>query len=212
MEKKKEIPKYSYIGSFSRKAVLQKAESTNGNLAIIRQFMEAHGEGLKELKQYALKGADYEINQRIASTRKWLAESKAPDYLFEGAEQKAVESIGEARLEYLQKIGAVLPVLYDGKPVNLEKDINYKWELTEDFINAKLEEKRVVLDDSEIKDLELCLKAGDILRQVQKHRISIDNLLDFDRSKDIPELCELLQFNYKADFNPTEYLRSVGGL
>ena len=212
MEKTKEISKYSYIGSFSRKAVLKQVENTNDNLAIIRKFMEAQGETLQDLKRYSVDGWDYEINQRVEEMKRWLAKNDAPDYLFEGAEQKAVESLSEERLDYLRKIGSVLPVKYDGKPINLEKDLNNNWELTEDFVNAKLEERRVVLSDDEIKDLELCLKAGDILREVGKRRLLTDNLLAFDRSKDIPELCELLQFNYKADFNPTEYLRSVGGL
>ena len=203
MEKTKEIPKYSYIGEFSRKAVLRQVENTNENLAIIRKFMESHGETLQDLIRYSVDGWDYEINQRVEEMKKWLSENHAPDYLFEGSEQKAVESIGETRLEYLQKIGSVLPVMYDGKPINLNTDLNDNWELTEDFINTKLEERRIVLSDDEIEDLELCLKAGDILREVQERRLITENLLAFDRSKDISELCELLNFNYKADFNPS---------
>ena len=211
MEKKN----YSYIGDYSRQTIENNVKACNNVLERFQSLLMAHSETLEDARLYQSEGWDWQIQAKRKEVREWMKKHEMPSYLRADYEQKAVESLGSERLQYLQMIASALPILCDGKEIDLTKDIevkNDKWVLSEDFINDRLEERRYYLSDEEMADLRLCLQAGEIIRKVKARNIDINGLEWFGEWKDNETLAQGLMRSYKGDADPTAYMKAIGVL
>ena len=92
---------YSYIGHYKREAVDNQVKGCNEVLARFKALLNANGEGLKDAQRYAKEGADAEIIAKRAEVRAWMDKNEMPPYLRDDYEERAVQSIGSERLQYL---------------------------------------------------------------------------------------------------------------
>lgn len=211
MEKKN----YSYISDYSRQTIENNVKACNNVLDRFQSLISANGETLEDARRYQSEGWDWQIQAKRKEVKEWMTKHEMPCYLRADYEQKAVESLGSERLQYLQMIASALPILCDGKEIDLTKDISVidgKWVLSESYVTAMLESKRYTLSDEEMKDLRLCLQAGEIIRKVQSRHIDVNGLEWFGEWKDNETLAQGLMRSYKGDADPTAYLKSIGVL
>ena len=206
---------YSYIGHYTRESIADKVKACNEVLARFQSLLTANGETLEDARRYQSEGSDADIKAKRKEVRAWMEKHEMPSYLRADYEEKAVQSLGLERLQYLQSVASVLPIRCDGKEIDLNKDIEVKngqWMLSDANVTAMLESKRYTLSDDEMKDLELCLLAGDAIRKVKERGIDIVGLEWFDRVKDTETLAEGLMRSYKGDADPNAYLKAIGVL
>lgn len=209
MEKKN----YSYIGQYTRERIENNVKACNEVLARFQSLLTANGETLEDARRYQSEGWDADIKAKRKEVRAWMEKHEMPSYLRADYEEKAVQSLGLERLQYLQRVASALPIRCDGKEIDLTKDIdvkNGKWVLSDINVTAMLESKRYTLSDDEMKDLELCLLAGDAIRKVAERGIDTADLEWFSREKEKETLAQGLMRSYKGDADPMAYLRSLG--
>lgn len=206
---------YSYIGQYTREKIENSVKACNNVLERFQSLLMANSETLEDASRYQSEGWDWQIQAKRKEVREWMKKHEMPSYLRADYEQKAVESLGSARLQYLQMIASALPILCDGKEIDLTKDISVidgKWVLSESYVTAMLESKRYTLSDEEMADLRLCLQAGEIIRKVKARNIDIDGLEWFGEWKDSETLAQGLMRSYKGDADPTAYMKAIGVL
>lgn len=209
MEKKN----FSYIGQYTREKIENNVKACNSVLARFQSLLTAHGETLSDARRYQSEGWDADIKAKRKEVRAWMEKHEMPSYLRADYEEKAVESLGSSRLQYLQFVASALPILCDGKEIDLTKDISVidgKWVLSESYVTGMLERKRYTLSDEEMRDLELCLLAGDAIRKVAERGLDTADLEWFDRAKDTETLAQGLMRSYKGDADPNAYLKAIG--
>ncbi|MCH5213781.1 MAG: hypothetical protein J1E97_01210 [Muribaculaceae bacterium] len=209
MEKKN----YSYIGDFTREKIANNVKVCNEYLARFQSLLTANGETLEDARRYQSEGWDADIKAKRKEVREWMEKHEMPSYLRADYEEKAVQSLGLERLQYLQRVASALPIRCDGKEIDLTKDIDVKngqWVLSDANVTAMLESKRYTLSDEEMSDLELCLLAGDAIRKVKERGIDTADLEWFNRAKDTETLAQCLMRSYKGDADPNAYLKAIG--
>ena len=211
MEKKN----YSYISDYSRQTIENNVKSCNNVLERFQSLITTNSETLEDARRYQSEGWDWQIQAKRKEVKEWMTKHEMPCYLRADYEQKAVESLGSERLQYLQMIASALPILCDGKEIDLTKDISVidgKWVLSESYVTGMLERRRYTLSDAEMFDLELCLLAGDAIRKVAERGLDTADLEWFSREKKKEILAQGLMRSYKGDADPTAYLKSIGVL
>lgn len=211
MEKKN----YSYIGHYSRKAIEDSVKVCNSVLERFMSLITANNETLEDAQRYQSEGWDWQIREKRVEVRSWMEKHEMPSYLCADYEEKAVQSLGADRLQYLQKVGLTFPIKFQNIEIDLNKDIaikDGKWVLSDDFVKERLEERRYTLSDEEMEDLELCLLAGDTIRRVRERKIDTEGLDWFSREKDKEVLAEGLMRSYKGDIDPSAYMKAIGVL
>lgn len=204
---------YSYIGQYTREKIENNVKACNDVLTRFQSLLTANGETLEDARRYLSEGWDTDIRAKRKEVRAWMNKNGMPSYLRADYEEKAVQSLGAERLQYLQRIASALPIRCDGKEIDLTKDIevkNGKWMLSDANVTAMLESKRYTLSDDEMYDLELCLLGGDAIRKVKERGIDTENLMWFSREKKKEELAEGLMRSYMGGADPTEYLKAIG--
>lgn len=145
-------------------ALLKALDNAANVISKTQDFLAKHGEGVKDYKLYLTNGVDYKIRERVEATEKYLAETNAPSWLYDGYKQRSVESLGSELLTYYNNLQSYIPmrISVNGATLTLDIDTDVeinnggKW-LPSDALKDKITASYTrILSDAEMEDFHLC--------------------------------------------------------
>lgn len=150
---------YTFISDIHRNNIERQAANANKQLESLRLFMELFGESISDAVAYQSKGADHKIKAVEAECIAWLESTNAPAYLYADSLQRARQSLGKDALEYYKSLATKINVNFDlSTVIDLSKDVainkDGSWQLSDRFINSKLEAGRFTFTEDMIADYE----------------------------------------------------------
>ena len=195
MEKDK---RFSYISSFDRERIKKNVTSANEQLRKLQDLITSHGETLKDATLYQELGADYKCRAEVQRMKDWLEKTDTPEYLHQDYIERAYNACGSDTLAYYLLIRRRLEIrvgIMSSDPVlNLGTDveeINGKWQIKDDFVNALLESERVYLDAEQIKDLEEFKKMRKVMDAFAQRHYNPSRT--YDNTKNIQDDATLME-------------------
>ena len=128
-----------------------------------QRFLASQGEGIGDYKLYVAKGTDYKVRERVEATEKYLTETNAPQWLWNGYKQRSVESLGNELLTYYNMLQGYIPmrITLNGETLTLDADTDItiteegKWEASEALKKKIRERYKCTLTDIQMQDFEL---------------------------------------------------------
>lgn len=127
------------------------------------RVLVSNGDGIGDYKLYVAKGTDYKVRERVEVTEKYLTETNAPQWLWNGYKQRSVESLGIELLTYYNMLQGYIPmrITLNGETLTLDADTDItitedgKWEASE-ALRKKIRERYTrTLTDEQMQDFEL---------------------------------------------------------
>lgn len=109
----------SYIPAVLCNYVRDQKETANRKLDILREYMNAHGEGWEDVCKYVERGWDYKIKERQSECLAHMNKLGFPAYLRTNQMQLAVDDLGVDNLAYWRG----LPALMVAPGVSLAEDV-----------------------------------------------------------------------------------------
>lgn len=204
MEKDK---RYSYISSFTKENIQKDVTRANEQLGKLQALITSHGEDLKDATLYQERGADYKCQEEVQRMKDWLEKTDTPKFLHQEYLDRAFFSCGKNLIDYYNNIHANLSIrignLSSSPVLNLGTDVeevNGKWVIKPDYVNALMEAQRVYLDAEQIRDLEEFKKMRAVMDAFAKRNYNPSRT--YDNIKDIEDdatLMEVLMGNKVCD-------------
>lgn len=174
----------SFIPQFASNIVTHTVADLNGRLAKLREYVLNHGEDFPDVLTYAARGADYRVRERKAECVAHLDKLGTPSYLRETQIREAVADLGADNLNYWNGLAPLLRVnLYNttnSPTINLAHDVDVlpdRWCVKKKWIDAKMEEYRVTLEDWQVSDMEDFIALGKLANKLDSHGYEVAALL-----------------------------------
>lgn len=174
----------SFIPVFASNIVTRTVADLNGRLAKLREFVLNHGEDFADVLQYAARGADHYVRERKAECVAHLDKLGTPGYLRESQIKAAIDDLGAENLAYWRELAPLLRVnLYNttnSPTINLARDVDVlpdSWCVKKEWIDAKMEEYRVTLEDWQVSDMEDFIALGKLANKLDAHGYEVAALL-----------------------------------
>lgn len=174
----------SFIPQFASNIVTRTVADLNGRLAKLREFVLNHGEDFEDVLQYVERGADHYVRERKAECVAHLDKLGTPGYLRESQIKAAIDDLGAENLAYWRELAPLLRVnLYNttnSPTINLAHDVDVlpdSWRVKKAWIDAKIEEYRVTLEDWQVSDMEDFIALGKLANKLDAHGYEVTALL-----------------------------------
>lgn len=174
----------SFIPQYASNIVTSTVADLNGRLAKLREYVLNHGEDFPDVLTYAERGPDYRVRARRAECIAHLDKLGTPSYLRETQIREAVADLGADNLNYWNGLAPLLRVnLYNttnSPTINLAHDVDVlsdRWSVKDEWIDAKLEEYRVTLEDWQVSDMEDFIALGKLANKLDAHGYEVAALL-----------------------------------
>lgn len=180
----------SFIPNFVQPSTAKMVAGINEKLAKLRAFVLNHGEDFADVLVYAKKGADYRIRERRAECVAHLDKLGTPSYLRENQIREAVAALGAENINYWNALTPLLRVnlhnTTSSEVLNLESDVDVlpdKWSVKQEWIDARIEEYRVTVEDWQISDMEDFIALGKLAYKLSSHGYDMETLLSCPADK-----------------------------
>lgn len=174
----------SFIPQYASNIVTSTVADLNGRLAKLREYVLNHGEDFADVLQYVARGADHYVRARREECIAHLDKLGTPSYLRETQIREAVADLGADNLNYWNGLAPLLRVnLYNttnSPTINLAHDVDVlpdRWCVKKVWIDAKLEEYRVTLEDWQVSDMEDFIALGKLANKLDAHGYEVTALL-----------------------------------
>lgn len=174
----------SFIPQYASNIVTSTVADLNGRLAKLREYVLNHGEDFADVLQYVARGADHYVRARREECIAHLDKLGTPSYLRETQIREAVADLGADNLNYWNGLAPLLRVnLYNttnSPTINLAHDVDVlsdRWSVKDEWIDAKLEEYRVTLEDWQVSDMEDFIALGKLANKLDAHGYEVAALL-----------------------------------
>lgn len=174
----------SFIPVFASNIVTRTVVDLNGRLAKLREYVLNHGEDFPDVLTYVERGADYRVRERRAECIAHLDKLGTPSYLRETQIREAVADLGADNLNYWNGLAPLLRVnLYNttnSPTINLAHDVDVlpdSWCVKKEWIDAKIEEYRVTLEDWQVSDMEDFIALCKLVNKLDSHGYEVAALL-----------------------------------
>ena len=182
MAEKKQI---SFIPAWAQDSIVKQAAFANSQLSRLREFVLSHGETFANVLEYSARGSDYKVRVRVGECVAWLDKTNAPAYVRQQAIDSAVADLGADNLNYWNGLAPLLRVnLYNttnSPTINLAHDVDVlpdSWCVKKEWIDAKLEEYRVTLEDWQVSDMKDFIALGKLANKLDSHGYEVAALLN----------------------------------
>ena len=168
----------SYV--FAANSLQQTLSSLAHTIRKTQEFFQPYG-GFEQYKSCTEKGYDYQRQEVLASCRAWLADSKAPEYMYQTALENAYNSLGEELNAWIDRASGYLPISYmiSGNshtlaPTDIEVTQEGEWKMSQRVVDEITAHYTRTLTDEEMKDLKLAEDVAELYAKLCNLGYSID--------------------------------------
>lgn len=155
----KEIKKedLGFYPKFYMEQLHRDVQTAHVRLEVLKKHLAAHGEGLEDAIEYALKGVNWHVKERLEEVEKHLDKLGVPSYLRQQQRDLARLDLGKDNLEYWRTI----PIGIEcgiGQPINVAEDVTTdkdgNWVLSAAYIKKRMDSMRIEIPPFMVEDVE----------------------------------------------------------